>query len=59
MTSKQSPETPKVDRDEFTRIINNLLKTPPKKHSDSKTGKKKSSKTIILPRTESQDQSQK
>ncbi len=39
-----------VDRDEFTRIIDNLLKMPPKKRSESKTGKKKSSKTIIPPR---------
>lgn len=42
----------KVDKEEFERIIGNLLKTPPKKRSESKTGVKKSSKTIIPPRTE-------
>jgi hypothetical protein len=39
-----------VDEDEFKRIIGNLLKTPPKKWSDSKTGKPKSSRTIIPPK---------
>lgn len=40
-----------VDRDEFTRIVNNLLNTPPKKHSDSKLGTKKKQGKIIPPKS--------
>ena len=54
MTSKRPEDNTDliVDRDEFTRIIDNLLKTPPKKRVDSKTGKKKSTGKIIPPKTE-------
>ena len=41
-----------VDEDEFKRIIRNMLQAPPRKHADSKTGKPKSSRTIIPPKKE-------
>jgi hypothetical protein len=41
-----------VDEDEFKRVIGNLLRMPPKKHADSKLGKKKSTATIIPPKKE-------
>ena len=50
--SKEFEESGAVNKEEFERIIDNLLKMPPKKRSDSKTGKKKSSRTIIPPKTE-------
>ena len=47
-----------VDETEFNRIIGNLLKTPPKKHADSKLGKRKTSGKIILPKKEAPAQKQ-
>jgi hypothetical protein len=43
-----------VDEDEFKRVIGNMLKMPPKKHADSKLGKKKSTGKIIPPKKEDQ-----
>lgn len=43
-----------VDEDEFKRVIGNLLKMPPKKHAESKLGKKKSTGKIIPPKKEDQ-----
>jgi hypothetical protein len=61
VTSKRPEENADIiiDRDEFTRIVDNLLKTPPKKRVDSKIGKKKSTGKIIPPRTEHPHQDQK
>jgi hypothetical protein len=39
-----------VDENEFKRIIGNLLKMPPKKHADSKLGKRKTTGKIIPPK---------
>jgi hypothetical protein len=39
-----------VDENEFKRIVGNLLKMSPKKHADSKLGKKKSTGKIIPPK---------
>jgi hypothetical protein len=41
----------KVDKDEFTRIIDNLLKMKPKKRADSKLGTKKKTGKVIPPQT--------
>jgi len=41
-----------VDEDEFKRIIGNMLKMPPKKHSDSKLGTKKKTGKLIPPKKE-------
>jgi hypothetical protein len=48
---KVAPKEPMpVDEDEFKRIVGNLLKMPPKKHADSKLGKKKTTGKIIPPK---------
>ena len=39
-----------VDEDEFKRVIGNMLRMPPKRHEDSKLGKRKSTGTIVPPR---------
>lgn len=39
-----------VDEDEFKRVIGNMLRMPPKRHEDSKLGKRKSTGTIIPPK---------
>jgi hypothetical protein len=36
----------KVDKDQFVRVLGNLLKTPPIKRSDAKTGQPKTGKII-------------
>lgn len=47
-----------VDETEFSRIIGNLLKMPPKKHADSKLGTKKTAGKIIPPKREDQAEKQ-
>jgi hypothetical protein len=39
-------EIMQVDKDQFTAIVNKMLKTPPIKRSDAKTGKPKTGKII-------------
>jgi hypothetical protein len=41
-----------VDEDEFKRVIGNMLKMPPKKHSDSKLGTKKKVGKLVPPKKE-------
>jgi hypothetical protein len=60
MTSKTPKEVDlshKVDKEEFTRIIGNLLKMPPKKRVDSKLGTKKKQGKIIPPIPKTKDRS--
>jgi hypothetical protein len=56
MTSK-SHNGGKVDKEEFTRIIGNLLKMPPKTRADSKLGTKKKQGKIIPPIPKTKDRS--
>ncbi len=37
----------KVDKDKFEAIVGNLLKSPPVKRSDAKTGQPKTGKIIV------------
>jgi len=58
MTSKPPKDVDQscnVDREEFTRIIGNLLKMPPKKRADSKLGTKKKQGKIIPPAPKTKD----
>jgi hypothetical protein len=40
----------KVDKKQFTAIVNNLLKADPIKRTDAKTGKPKTGKIIPAPK---------
>jgi hypothetical protein len=40
----------KVDKEQFTAIVNNMLKTAPVKRSDAKTGQPKVGKIIAAPK---------
>lgn len=47
-----------IDEKEFNRVIDNLLKMPPKKHADSKLGIKKTAGKIIPPKKEDRAEKQ-
>jgi hypothetical protein len=62
MTSKPTKKVDQsctVDKKEFTRIIGNLLKMPPKTRADSKLGTKKKQGKIIPPVPRTKDRNQK
>jgi hypothetical protein len=40
----------KVDKAQFEAVVGNLLKTPPIKRSDAKTGQPKTGKIIAAPK---------
>jgi hypothetical protein len=58
MTSKP-PNNGVVDKEEFERIIGNLLKMPPKTRADSKLGTKKKEGKIIPPAPRTKDRNPK
>ena len=41
----------KVNREKFEAVVGNLLKSPPVKRSDAKTGQPKTGKIIAAPKT--------
>lgn len=47
-----------VDEDDFKRVIGNMLRMPPKKHTDSKMGTKKTHGKIVPPKKEDQPDQQ-
>jgi hypothetical protein len=59
MTSKPSEKPNPVNKEEFERIIGNLLKMPPKTRADSKLGTKKKQGKIIPPAPRTKDRNPK